>query len=342
MFAKRFSLAIVFLVAFIFGVALSSNVWAKKGDEIELTLSTYLPPSYEDLVYPMQKFVERVNEKGKGIVQIDFYHSGTLLGANQSISGLRRGVADIIAMTSSYWTGSIPIYNGYSLPFLWEDHYEMQRKLSMGTPLRKLVDKQMQKLGFHLLAEGAIPLEHLWMGKGEDPIRQPEDVQGKKIRVSGKAQSRTIQALGGSPVRMPSGEVHEAISRGTVDGAQFYMGTVGGRALYDILGSCLKVTMGGYTEPMIMMQSTWEDLPEDAKKILVEEAKWYEDFYAEWAAKVHNEQYWPKFKEAGGKIITLTPDQTEKFRQAVQPVYDWFTEESNPEVGEKFLELVQE
>ncbi|MDZ7760521.1 MAG: TRAP transporter substrate-binding protein DctP [Desulfovermiculus sp.] len=340
MLTNRFLLALGVCVVFLFTVILPFNSHAKSNEVIELTLSTYLPPSYEDLVVPIQKFVDRVNEKGKGLVQIDFYHSGTLLKANESIAGLRRGVADIVAMTSSYWTGSISIYNGYSLPFLWEDAYDMQKKVSIGTPLREFMNDQLQKDGFHLLAEGAIPVEHLWMAKGKDPVRNPEDLQGKKIRVSGKAQSRTIQALGGSPVRMPSGEVHEALSRGIVDGAQFYMGTVGGRALYETLGSCLKATMGGYTEPLIMMQSKWEELPEKVQDLLFEQAKWYEDFYAGWSTKVHEEQYWPKFEEEG-ETVTLSPEQEDKFREATQPVYDWFTEEECPEVGDRFLELVR-
>ncbi len=309
---------------------------------IKLIASCYHPPSYADLFPPQKEFCERVNEIGKGTVEVDFYHSGNLLKAGEAIPGLRKGTADLIFQTSAYWTGDVPIYNGYSLPFLWEDYADMRDKLFRGTPLRELVDKEMAKSGYYIVAEGALPMEHIWAAKGISPIRKPADLKGLKVRAAGKPESRTAMALGGAPVRMPSAEVHEAAARGTIDACMFYMGTVGGRALYEVLDSCTKATFGAYTVPAVMMKDRWEKLPEDVRDILLEVGDWYEKEYPGHASKVHNEQYWPKFEEAGAEIIELSSEEEKAFRETCKPVYDWFTEEECPEVGEKFVELASE
>jgi hypothetical protein len=47
------------------------------------------------------------------------------------------------------------------------------------------------------------------------------EVEGLKLRAIGAAQEVTLKKLKIVPVRMPSPEVHESMSRGTIDGAIF-------------------------------------------------------------------------------------------------------------------------
>ena len=343
---KRFSLiistslALILALAMIVGAGCAPTAPAPPVKEaIKLIASTYIPPSYLDLVPPMEDYVKYVNEKGQGIVEIEFYSAGTLLKAKEAIPGLRKGSADMIFHTSTYWSGDIPIYNGYSLPFLWKDCFDMQSKLSLGTPLRQLVDEELRKQGYYIVAEGATPVEHLWVAKGVPPIRKPEDLKGLKMRSAGKPESKTLITLGAAPIRMPSAEISEALARGTIDGCMFYMGTVGGRVLYEPLTSVTRATFGGYTVPLIMMEYKWEGLPDDVRAILTEAAKIYEAEFSKRAFKVHQEQYWIEWEKAGNEIIVLSPAEEAAFREALKPVFDWFTEEECPDAGKKFMEL---
>ena len=308
---------------------------------LELSIAYYVPPTYKDLFPQTKAFVDRVNELGKGKVKLTYYHSGKLLKAKELIPGLERGTVDMIFQTSSYTTGAWPIMLGTALPFLFKDCFEMYEKIKMGAPLRKLIDRVMEeKYGIKVIAMGAIPLEHIWTGKGVKGVRKPEDIKGLKVRAAGRTESRTIKLFGGSPVRLPSAEVYEALRRGTIDAAMFYCGTVGGRALYEVISACTRANFGAYSVDIYMKKDRWDELPDDIKSVIIEAAKEYEEAEPTHATKVHNEEYWPKVKEHGIEIIELTDEEIEAFKKASKPIYEWFKGEVGEDVGREFLKIL--
>jgi TRAP-type C4-dicarboxylate transport system substrate-binding protein len=76
-------------------------------------------------------------------------------------------------------------------------------------------DKYTEKAGFKVLgATISLANDSLW---GNKPIRTLEDFKGVKMRASGRTQTASLRALGGSPVTLSMAEIEEALSRGTVD-----------------------------------------------------------------------------------------------------------------------------
>lgn len=308
---------------------------------IELVAATYIPPSYTDLFPQEPEFVKRVNKNEK--VNVKFYPSGKLLKAKELLPGLEKGTADLIFLTGSYVTGTWPIWNGFATPFLWKDCIDVWNSVKQGTPLRNFLDKRMaEKHGIKVVGIGPVPLEHLWL-KGKSPATKPGDVKGLKIRAAGKMESRTIKALGGSPVRMPSSEAHEALSRGTVDGIMCYAGTVGARSLYEVLGSCTRTNFGAYGGvPIWMKMDTFEKLPEDVQDTIMEAGKKYDYKNPRHALKVHKNKFWPKFRESGMNIKKkLSPEEIKAFRKATKPVRDWYKKQVGTKTAEKFYRLAR-
>lgn len=48
-------------------------------------------------------------------------------------------------------------------------------------------------------------------------VTKPEQLQGKRVRLSGASWARWARALGAQPVSIPAGEMYEALSQGVVD-----------------------------------------------------------------------------------------------------------------------------
>jgi esterase/lipase superfamily enzyme/TRAP-type C4-dicarboxylate transport system substrate-binding protein len=69
--------------------------------------------------------------------------------------------------------------------------------------------------GFVYLNDGST----LWASKVEP--KSPADIKGKKIAISSTSQPQTFQKMGASPVTIGKSEIFDALTRGTVDAAEF-------------------------------------------------------------------------------------------------------------------------
>lgn len=77
------------------------------------------------------------------------------------------------------------------------------------------LDKTMgPKYGAKILNWYTFPAQMIWCNA---PIKGVADLKGKKIRVQGVSQGDLVEALGGTAVTIPFGEVVPALQRGTVD-----------------------------------------------------------------------------------------------------------------------------
>jgi len=306
--------------------------------KIKLIAASHVPPSYHDILPLEQAFIDDVNKIGVGRVELDFYHSGTLLGVNELVPGLEIGTADIIFHTTSHTTGSWPVIGGASLPFLYKNAYDLRERFKVGSPLYELVAKTMlDKHEVLILAYGAMPMEYIWTNK---PVRTPGDMKGLTIRVGGDAEAKAVKSLGGSPVFMPSGELYEALQRGTVDGVVCYAGTIGGRSLQEVVKYCTKVPIGAYGRGIFIKKSTWDSLPEDVRTLLYVEAIKYDYNHLESAEAVHKNEYWSKkFTEAGMEIIEPPEEVVAEFREKCKPVWSEWANEIGDELGNKFIDL---
>ena len=56
---------------------------------------------------------------------------------------------------------------------------------------------------------------------GRTPIESIADLEGKRLRLSGRDQGRVLEELGGSQVTLAGGEVYQAIERGVIDAGEF-------------------------------------------------------------------------------------------------------------------------
>jgi len=332
---KRFSVLLIvsiLLVAFF----CSCPVMAKT---IKLIAASHVPPSYLDILPAEQAFIDDINVASDGKVAIDFYHSGTLLGVNELIPGLEAGTVDIIFHTTSHTTGSWPIQGGASLPFLFEDSYDLRDHFKVGSPLYNFVkDKMVNDHDIIILAFGALTMEYIWTA--DRAIEKPDDMKGLIFRVGGDVEAKAVKSLGGSPVFLPSGEIYEALQRGTIDGVICYAGTIAGRSLQEVLKYCIKVPISGFGRTIYLKKSTWESFPEDIQRLFHIAAVKYDYNHLEIADRVHDEQYWnKKFVDAGMEVIEPDAATIAQFREKCKDIWIEWSESIGKEVGEQFIQF---
>ncbi len=227
-----------------------------------------------------ERFVEKVNKDGKGIIQINYIGGPRAIPPFEVGNAVRSRVVDIANATGAFYTNLMPEADAFKL--LGKPAAE-QRKNGTWAYLNELHNK---KLNSYYLARQFLPLPfHLYLNKKIDKL----DLTGLRIRVT-PIYRDLVQALGGTPVTTPPGEVYTALERGVVDG---YGWPITG--IFDL--GWEKATKYRLQPPFYTVEGsvlvnldTWNGLNDQQRKVLQDAAAWLENLESENAALIEAER----------------------------------------------------
>lgn len=271
-----------------------------------------------------EKFIERVNAEGKGVVHINYIGGPKAMPPFEVGNALKNGVVDIANVTGAFYTNLMPEADAWKLT---------QRPMS---ELRKnggfdtMAKLYAQKLNAVFLARVVDnnPF-HLYLNKKIDG----PDLKGLKLRIT-PVYRDFFQALGGTVVQTAPGEVYTALERGVVDG---YGWPITG--VFD-LGwnerTKYRVDPGFYSAEVSILinKSVWDKLNDKQKAVLQKAAEQAEaeavpEFTKENAAETERQA------KAGIQAITFDAANTKRYiDEAYKAGWDGVIRQS-PENGPK-------
>src|ERR1700733_7919366 len=251
---------------------------------------------------PFERFIARVNQDGKGIIQINYIGGPKAMPPFEVGNALKGGVVDIANSTGAFYTNVMPEADA------WKLTERPMAELRRNGGYAAMAALYAQKLNAIFLARVVDnnPF-HLYLNK---KITSP-DLTGLKLRIT-PVYRDFFQALGGTVVQTAPGEVYTALDRGVVDG---YGWPITG--VFD-LGwnekTKYRVDPGFYTaEVSILINKTaWDKLDDQQKAVLKKAAERGE---AEAAGEFAAENERETKRQAAAGIQTI------KFDQAMADAY---------------------
>jgi TRAP-type C4-dicarboxylate transport system substrate-binding protein len=134
-----------------------------------------------------------------------------------------------------------------------------------------LLDKlEFEPNGMRALFVLVLSPYQVYMTKGQE-LSSLESFKGKKIRTTGGAKEIAIRKLEAVPVQIPTPEVREAASRGTIDGFMFPHGSI---MPYDMARHASAATIGenfgSFVVTYMMSRKKWAALPADVRQVIDE------------------------------------------------------------------------
>jgi TRAP-type transport system periplasmic protein len=205
-----------------------------------------------------ERFIERVNQQGKGVVQINYIGGPKAMPPFEVGNALKSGVVDLANATGAFYTNVMPEADAWKLT---ERPMSELRKNGGYDYMSRLYAEKMNAIFFARHVDGN-PF-HLYLNK---PISSP-DLTGLKIRIT-PVYRDFFQALGATVVQTAPGEVYTALERGVVDG---YGWPITG--IFD-LGwhekTKYRVDPGFYTAEVSILvnKSTWDKLTDAQRNVL--------------------------------------------------------------------------
>lgn len=146
-------------------------------------------------------------------------HLGAAAFANprRQYGQLSRGITDFSWGVMSFTPGRFPMAEVLTLPFVAADNKAAAKAV---TSLRsKYAALKKETDDVHLLAIAAAGPYQVHFKK---PVESLTSLKGLRIRTTGTPLSKSVSALGGDVVAMPTPQVYENMQKGVIDG---YLGT---------------------------------------------------------------------------------------------------------------------
>jgi tripartite ATP-independent transporter DctP family solute receptor len=328
---KRFTLvAAVAAGALLFG----SVAHAQYKDEY--TVSTVLPSAFP-WGQAADKWVELVNERSEGRINMKIYSNSQLVSGDQTkeFSAMRSGLIDMAVGSTINWSPQVPELNLFSLPFLMPDYAAIDA-ITQGE-VGEAVFAAIQKRGVTPLAWGENGFREL--SNSKRAISEPADVEGLKIRVVGSPLFQdTFNALGANPTQMSWADAKPALTTGAVDGQENPL-SVFDVARIDQVGQAHLTLWHYMADPLVfgVNNRVWATFSADDQALLkqaaIDAGQWeIEKSRSELDATL------AAIKERGVTVTELTPAQRDAFISATQSVY----KEWAPRIGVDLVKQAQQ
>lgn len=223
----------------------------------------FLPATHPLWVDGGQVFTDAVTEATGGNIKWEVFPAGQL--GKDNLAVVTSGLADISIIATSYAPEKFPVSSVSELPGLYASACEGTGRFwhlaKEGGPIDVA---EYDPLGIRVLYVLTLPPYTLMTTR--KAVGTKAELEGLKIRANGPAMDKTIRALGAVPVRVPSSEMYDASSRGTIDGAVYPYGGVTPYKLEEVLHYGTQGAMLGSGSILIAMsQKGWDSLSDDMK-----------------------------------------------------------------------------
>ena len=255
-------------------------------------------------------FVDLVNERGEGVVRIDYIGGPEAVPQNQQMEAARRGVVDMHYGPASFHLGTMPEADAW----VGSTVSAMTARENGGFDL--MADAFAEKLGVTLLAQIDSGIQfHIYTVDeptiGEDGL---PDLDGAKLR-SQPIYKSFFESLGAVPVSVPVPDVYTGLERSTFDGAGWPIVAIQDLSWDKFLKYRIDPGFFNTDLAIVMNPDKWEGLSQEAKDLITQVAIEYEQIsYDKFQEVITSTD--EKVQAEGMTVISLEGDARDQFLDA--------------------------
>ncbi|MES0812505.1 TRAP transporter substrate-binding protein DctP [Roseibium sp. SCPC15] len=322
-------------IAWALGALMAFGLSAGAADAADTTLRISLQlPLKSHLGQNLLLFKEEVEKNSNGDIAVEIYDSAQLYKDKEVPAAVGSGAIEMGVASLTRYVGDIPAVDIFYQPFLFDTADKVRAAVAPGSPVRGPLDDAIKETGSNVLwwqaYGGAIMLSK------DAPVKTPEDMKGKKVRVFGKTLGDFVTAAGGAPTLISGSEQYLAYQRGTVDIGMTGVSGVKSRKLWEVMDT-ITVTNHADIEFIVVVNSDfWNGLPDEHKAIIEAAALKAESDVRDRVSQIEADAY-AAAEENGMTVYKPTAEEISAWKSVSQPVYDAYKEKAG-KLGETVLD----
>ncbi|WP_179300791.1 TRAP transporter substrate-binding protein [Rhodococcus sp. ACPA4] len=219
----------------------------------------------------LEVWMTEVEKRTNGKVKFEYFPAGQFIEANDIFPAIRSGVIDVGYFVPANAAGAeLPLSDVAAVPgFGADDTLE-----AMEDAYWELLSGILGEKDY--LPKDVRPVMGILAGKYQvlsagEPLRNPEDWKGLSVRSAGGVSDFAITNMGASSVHMNSGEVYEALQRGTIDAGINTLEAMPSYALNEVARSAsTNAPFGAGPTVLVIREELWKELPADVQQAMNE------------------------------------------------------------------------
>ena len=277
----------------------------------------YLP---KYITTPMMEKL-KANPAAKGI-EFEYYPAEQMGKAKDFLSLVQSGVIDIAYVAPGFVSDKMPlsVVSELQLDFSGSCQGTMAY-WNLAKPGGLLDKKEFAPNGVRLLFTIVLPPYQIITRK---PFTNLKEIEGMKIRASGSAKELVIKKLKAIPVLMPTPDVYESLSRGTIDGVLFPFNSLAPYEIHKLSKTgTIGENFGTFVANWVISEKRFQSLPPAVQQDLTAMG---EQLTRAACTQVEKDEAGDieKVKAAGVKLTPLSPADHATVASVMQDVAkDW-------------------
>jgi TRAP-type C4-dicarboxylate transport system substrate-binding protein len=264
-----------------------------------------------------KRFGARLEQRTGGRIKPQVFPASQLGSIPRMIEGVQLGTIESWIGPPEFMVGVDARFQILTAPYLFDSSDHCYRVITD----REFVDK------FLVLAEGkgVRGVSLIVYGPASfvtrTPVRMPDDLRGKKIRVlATPIESAMMAQLGATGVPMALGEVLPALQQGALDGVQSALTVFTTFKYYDVAKYHANTDHYFITSIGTVSKKWFDGLPADIQKIVLEEGRAVQAELLDWTKNFYQTGVKTWKEKTGAGWIELTPEQRSAFRTKMEGV----------------------
>ncbi|MGM8365266.1 TRAP transporter substrate-binding protein [Virgibacillus sp. W0181] len=288
----------------------------ESNETVELRLGHAVQGENHPYHMAARHYADLVEEKSNGEISIEIFPGGQLGGELDMLEMVQNGTLDAALISASIFSGSTPVMDGLTIPFLFDNYTTFNEALKTDVAqqmLDSLEELQLKGLGFNNAG-----MRHV--GSNVAPVEDPEDFSDLKIRVMESPLMLDIfETLGANPTPMAYGELYSALQTGVIDAHETNLISFTDENFHEVTEYISLLSIYPTPNINIMNLSSYNEMSDEHKEVLTEAGHETSTWIVEQMEEIDKEAL-EELKDLDKNINEI--DDMQVFIDKVQPIYD--------------------
>ncbi|MGC9325784.1 MAG: TRAP transporter substrate-binding protein DctP [Desulfomonilia bacterium] len=251
---------ITFLLVLVMVLGVSFTASAAKDKPIVWKMQASYPVQTTVMMHG-REWSKYIEELTAGKFKCEILPPGAMCAVADIVSYLEKGVFDCAVSYGGFYTGLIPETDlEIGLPMghqTWDEYWDAYFNRGLGDVIKEAYAEH--NIMHYPMAAGCY-----YHFNTNFPVTKIEDLKGKKIRALG-IYGKYVEALGGSAVTIPGGELYMAMKLGTIDGAIYDASGLMDVKFHEVVKYYTFPTAAQIALSFLICKDSFDKLPDDLK-----------------------------------------------------------------------------